>query len=282
MLTHHTAHGAGWRLLFHDHHEARALWVRIVRAVPALVALCLMPDHLHLLARRDVSPGLRLGMIAYARWRNAHRGERGPVWAPAGPPEEVPPGDKEPRLVRYVHLNPCRAGLVDDPLAWPWSSYRDRLGLGIAPAVPRAADPHDLHRYTSSDPSVQLSGTLLPMARDRVVPGDAGMQELLAAVSELHRLPMRQLAEHKGLARTHLIRAARCTTGPSTADIALHLGMSERAVRRVPAVGDPSVTAVHRVLGDARFPGIPDGDLRRTPELQRYRARRAARSGGPG
>ena len=33
-------------------------------------------------------------------------------------------------LVRYVHLNPVRAGLVNDPMDYPWSSHRDYLDLG--------------------------------------------------------------------------------------------------------------------------------------------------------
>lgn len=32
------------------------------------------------------------------------------------------------QLVRYIHMNPVRAKLVDDPAAWPWSSHRAYLG----------------------------------------------------------------------------------------------------------------------------------------------------------
>lgn len=31
-------------------------------------------------------------------------------------------------LVRYLHLNPVRAGLADDPVAYPWSSHGSYLG----------------------------------------------------------------------------------------------------------------------------------------------------------
>ena len=37
-------------------------------------------------------------------------------------------------LSRYVVLNPVRARMVDQPDAWPWSSYRATTGLGKAPA----------------------------------------------------------------------------------------------------------------------------------------------------
>jgi hypothetical protein len=36
-------------------------------------------------------------------------------------------------LCRYVVLNPVRAGLVQAPGDWPWSSYRAVIGQGAAP-----------------------------------------------------------------------------------------------------------------------------------------------------
>jgi len=35
-----------------------------------------------------------------------------------------------PGVCRYVDLNPARAGMVDLPERWPWSSYRAHAGLG--------------------------------------------------------------------------------------------------------------------------------------------------------
>jgi len=31
-------------------------------------------------------------------------------------------------LLRYIHLNPVRAGIVDDPALWPWSGHVEYLG----------------------------------------------------------------------------------------------------------------------------------------------------------
>ena len=36
-------------------------------------------------------------------------------------------------MVRYVVLNPVRAGMVKDVASWPWSSYRSVAGLEAAP-----------------------------------------------------------------------------------------------------------------------------------------------------
>jgi hypothetical protein len=54
-------------------------------------------------------------------------------------------------LARYIVLNPVRAGMVADPAAWGWSSYRATVGLEPKPpylttvsvqrntSIPRAA-----------------------------------------------------------------------------------------------------------------------------------------------
>ena len=40
-------------------------------------------------------------------------------------------------LVRYIPLNPVRAGICRSPEDWPWSSYTATAGLRPAPCVPR-------------------------------------------------------------------------------------------------------------------------------------------------
>jgi hypothetical protein len=38
-------------------------------------------------------------------------------------------------LVRYIHLNPVRAGLVDEPEDYPWSSHRIYIGEDRSEAI---------------------------------------------------------------------------------------------------------------------------------------------------
>lgn len=274
MLYHHVARSRDWSLLFHTHLEAAELWRRLVEGIPGLVASCLMPDHLHLLARSAVVVELGRVLSAYGRVRNARRGERGPVFAPPPAPEPVPAGQKARRVTRYVDLNPCRGLLVSDPLAWPWSTYRDRVGLALDPAVKRVADPHDHHRYTSSDPSVAAHGSLLPLADVQPPRGADGLQALVAAVSEATRTPLPLVLRQRGPARSLLLRAARSSGCLPDSDLAAALDLCLRTVQRAPTAADPATQLVLRLAGDHRFAGIPGHDLRRDPAIQRYRARR--------
>jgi putative transposase len=56
-------------------------------------------------------------------------------------------------LVRYIHLNPVRAGLALDPAAYPWSSHADYLGR---PRVPWVCTDFAL-RMLSTDPRQAVS-----------------------------------------------------------------------------------------------------------------------------
>ena len=101
------------------------------------------------------------------------------------PAEPLVDATKARRTVRYVHLNPCRAHLAVDPLAWPFSTHRDRLGCAARPVLPQARDPEAFHRYVSSDPSVDPTGTPLP-ARALAT---RDLDRLAEAVSSAARTP---------------------------------------------------------------------------------------------
>lgn len=118
-MFHHVARARSGEWLFRTELEGRGLWRRVA-ALDGLVAACRMPDHLHVVLRHG-HPSRCLLQVesACTRARNAARGGRGPLWAPAPPPQPLPDELHLRRTVRYVHLDPCRARLVSDPLAWP-------------------------------------------------------------------------------------------------------------------------------------------------------------------
>ena len=90
-------------------------------------AYCLMTNHVHLLAvaRERDSLAMAIGRthMRFARWVNRRQGWRGHLW---GNRFFSTPLD-EPHLwqaVRYVELNPVRAGIVRRAEEYPWSSAR--------------------------------------------------------------------------------------------------------------------------------------------------------------
>lgn len=95
-------------------------------------AYCWMTNHLHLVV--EIPPeqmdGFQSDLVArYSVHRNG-------CLSPGDPPFERP--DRALRvnadayllqLIRYVHLNPVRAGLVREAADYPWSGHRTYLGF---------------------------------------------------------------------------------------------------------------------------------------------------------
>ncbi len=269
-LLHAAVRGAHGTLLFRTTDEARALWFQVTGRVGArLRSLVLMPDHLHsglpdLDAWHDFSEALR----AYAMQRNRARGETGPVFEHGALPTTVEGLDKVRRMVRYIHLNPCRAGLAADPLAWPFSTHRDASGFAIPPACAPVRDPERFHAYVSADPSVDPAGTPLP----RGFAGERAptLDELVAAVAALTRHTTTSLRQDRA-ARNLLIRAARRLGQARAVEVAAYLEVTPRTVQREGAALDVALQTVAKVLGDGRFTALEEGDLRRLPTWHRYR-----------
>ncbi len=244
-------------LMFRSHREAMWLWQAIAQRAPGLQALCLMPDHLHLVHPDDVRLTLARALQGFARRRNAARGERGRVVDPLPDAEPLADAQKLRRAIRYVHLNPCRAGLTDDPLAWTWSTHRDKVGLAAVPATHRSHDTHAFHAYVS-DPTVHVRGTELPVAG--YMPSGDALGEVAQAVTEILRVPTSEL-RRRSPSRRLFVRCARVYTAASSRDIGAWCGLTRQAVARIPATSTAEVRLVGRVLGDPRFGGLDDGDL---------------------
>jgi len=248
--------------LVEDVAECRALWDALVARIDGITALAIMPDHVHVLSASPNPGPVATACRAFARWRNARRDETGPVFRPIDPPTESE-HDKIRRDTRYVHMNPVRALLASDPLAWPFSAYRDAVDLAPWPVRKPAAGIPELHRYVSSDPKCNVSGSTLPSGLQR----PPTLEHVATAVTSLGR---GDLVTERGPVRRLFVQAARCLTDATLAEIAAVAELSLNAAQRVEAVRDHAVDVVTRVAGDARFRVLPQGNLWELPEWRRY------------
>lgn len=97
---------------------------------------CLMSNHFHLLVetpRGDLSAGMRSVNGRYAQFFNRRHGRRGHLFEGRFKAIVVQKDEHLLELCRYIVLNPVRAGLVERPEQWQWSSYRATAGHGEGP-----------------------------------------------------------------------------------------------------------------------------------------------------
>jgi putative transposase len=144
----------------------------------ALHAYVLMTNHIHLLATprtpRSIPCMLQRVGRRYVRRINWRTGRSGTLFEGRYRATVV---DSERYLLaclRYIELNPVRAGIVDDPAAYPWSSCRHHLGRRDDPLVTE----HPLYRGLGGGPGARAYAELL------AEPLDAGFLEAVRSATQ--------------------------------------------------------------------------------------------------
>ena len=130
---HVTLRGNGGQLLF-DNDDDRVAMLQILDAILPkhdieLIAWCLMGNHIHLLINDPndcKSEAMHAIAVSFAGRYNARTGHVGHVFQERFWDSPVKSEEYLFEAIRYIHLNPQKAGLAryDD---YPWSSHREYL-----------------------------------------------------------------------------------------------------------------------------------------------------------
>ena len=98
----------------------------------SILAYALMPNHVHLVLqdhRGLLSRSMQVLNARYTRSFNQRHQRVGHLYQGRFYARLVDQDSYLLEVTRYVHLNPVRAQLVDQPERYPWSSYRSYVGL---------------------------------------------------------------------------------------------------------------------------------------------------------
>jgi len=101
-------------------------------------AWVLMGNHYHLVVRMKAVPlsrSMKTLQQKVTRFRNWKADVRGSLWQGRYKAIQVDEQDYLQKLVAYVHLNPVKAGLVNDTRGYRWSGHRDVLQMRQNPIV---------------------------------------------------------------------------------------------------------------------------------------------------
>jgi putative transposase len=152
----------------------------LARQPVRILAFCVMANHWHfvLWPETDVAISAFVGRLTMTHAMRFHRwhGTSGPLYPKRFEARPVQTGASLFRVIRYVERNPCAAGLVSAPAAYPWSSAAAGGSL------------------------VSLSEWPTPRPRDwkRLVAQPIESAELMRLRAELKRGPQRRLRNPAG------------------------------------------------------------------------------------
>jgi REP element-mobilizing transposase RayT len=93
-----------------------------------LFAWCVMANHFHLAVRRstvDLATSLHALQGIFSRIFNQPRSRSGGLWQSRYQARLIDAQRYLSQVVLYIHLNPVRAGVVDDPLSYPYSGHQE-------------------------------------------------------------------------------------------------------------------------------------------------------------
>ena len=130
----------GGAQIFADKRESERFLDNLSKSVErfALVihAFCLMPTHYHLLVQineANLSSSIQWLNVSYAAYFNKKHERKGHLFQGRFKAILVDGDEYIKELSRYIHLNPVRAGMVEKPYQYPWSSYSYFIGRSKSP-----------------------------------------------------------------------------------------------------------------------------------------------------
>lgn len=119
-------------------------------------AYVLMTNHVHILTTpREKDSASRMMQylgLRYVPYINHSYGRSGTLWEGRFKASLVDAQDYLLRCMRYIELNPVRAGMVREPGAYRWSSYRANALGEEDPLV----EPHELYSGLGRDPAQRM------------------------------------------------------------------------------------------------------------------------------
>lgn len=139
-LYHVNSRGNAQQRIFDDDHDYHAFLAIVGRTVDRFqwtcYAYCLMGNHYHLVVQTpegNLARGMRHLNGSYAQRFNLRNNRKGHVLQGPYGASLIESDGYLLESIRYVVLNPVRAGMCRVPEDWPWSSHRAMIAYEAPP-----------------------------------------------------------------------------------------------------------------------------------------------------
>lgn len=124
--------------IFEDEQDIERLLETIKRyrevSMCEIYAYCIMSNHIHILTKEveeSISDTIKRISSSYVFWYNKKYERCGHLFQERFKSEAVENDEYFLTVLRYIHQNPIKAGIVKDIKQYKWSSYREYLGEAV-------------------------------------------------------------------------------------------------------------------------------------------------------
>lgn len=244
-IYHIIARGINRQQIFHEDADFRRYLTTLrriaVESEAAVLGYCLMSNHVHLLFQEGkvgISGIMHRVGASYAIWYNCKYQRSGHVFQDRFKSEQVEDDSYLLTAVRYIHQNPVKAGLVNSPETYRWSSCGAYYGLGeYMPGFTQTqlilalfAENKELARQLFIDFS-HTANTDTCLENDEIERlSDESLRQGICAI--LQGKPICSLLEMETAERDELIKRIRAIEGSSLRRIASITGLSIYRLRK--------------------------------------------------
>lgn len=131
--------GVNFQDLFEENQDYQKLLETILHVKEEMhfqiYAYCFMTNHVHLVLRekelKDISLIMKRILTKYSRWYNIKYGRTGALIANRYKSVPVEIDDYFLNLIRYVHQNPLKSGIVKDLTQYRYCSYNEYINKSL-------------------------------------------------------------------------------------------------------------------------------------------------------
>jgi len=227
--------GVNKQVIFEDS-EDRQKFINILQKYQeesgyGILGWCLMSNHVHLVMQfkdEDISTSMHKIQVSYAKYFNGKYERVGHLFQNRYASEPVENSQYFVTLIHYLHMNPVKAGIVDEPGKYVWSSFREYAN-GFGDPASMLADTRIFKKiagengaicipdFGAEDETMELTGNEVMTETDTEVlmfklTGIANASDFQHLDKATRNAYLRTIAK-KGISVTRLSRVTGCSRG---------------------------------------------------------------------
>ena len=201
-----------------------------------IFAYCIMSNHIHMLIREteeSISNIIKRISSSYVFWYNKKYERCGHMFQERFRSEAVESDEYFLSVLRYIHQNPVKAGIVKDILDYNWNSYKEYIGKTEIVDIDFALDMYSSDRKRAielfQDFNMQKNNDMCLEDEEKSRVSDSEVKEYFKELDIMDPKKVRQLEKGK---RDEILKKLKIKNGVTIRQLSRITGISKSVIDR--------------------------------------------------